>query len=125
MHATLHDLPVTIEDDGVVIREAEWGDLHIGHETFESAFDLGPLLKGLPNDMCQCPHWGYLIRGRVHVRYTDNSEEVLEAGSAYYLPPGHTLVIEAGSETIEFSPKAPYQQTMEVASRNFLALQEA
>src|SRR3712207_2749019 len=84
MHATTHALPVTLAEDGVVIREAEWGDLHIGHETYETAFDVAPLLKGLPDDMCQCPHWGFVIRGRMRVRYPDR-EEIAEAGDVYYL----------------------------------------
>ena len=122
MHASIQELPIMIEEDGVVIREIEWGDLHVGHERYETAFDLGPLLKGLPNDMCQSPHWGYLLKGRMRVRYPDR-EEVIEAGALYYLPPGHVPVFEAGSELIELSPKEAFQQTAEVATRNFLALQ--
>lgn len=124
MHAVRQDLPVTIEEDGIVIREAEWGDVHVGHETYHTAFDVGPLMRGLPDDLCQCPHWGYVITGRMRVRYRDR-EEVVEAGSAYYLPPGHAPVMEAGTELIEFSPKEAYQQTAEVATQNLLALQEA
>jgi hypothetical protein len=124
MHALRHELPVAIEEDGVVIREIEWGDFHIGYETYETAFDVAPLLKGLPDDLCQCPHWGFVIRGRMRVRYLDR-EETAEAGDVYYLPPGHAPVMEAGTEVIEFSPKEAYQQTMEVATRNFLAMQEA
>jgi hypothetical protein len=26
-------------------------------------WDLTPLLKGLPGDSCQCPHWGYVTAG--------------------------------------------------------------
>jgi hypothetical protein len=124
MRAFLDSLPVTIQKDGVIIREAEWGDFHIGHETYETDFDVGPLLKGLPDDMCQCPHWGYVIRGRMRVRYPDG-DEIVEAGSAYYLPPGHAPVMESGTEVIEFSPREPFQETMEVATRNFIAMQEA
>ena len=124
MHVLRHELPVTIEEDGVVIREIEWGDFHIGYETYETAFDVAPLLKGLPDDLCQCPHWGFVIRGRMRIRYRDR-EETAEAGDVYYLPPGHAPVMEAGTEVIEFSPKEVFQQTMEVATRNFLAMQEA
>jgi hypothetical protein len=124
MHASLQSLPITIQEDGVVIRESEMGDLHLGHETYETAFDVGPLLRGLPDDLCQSPHWGYVIRGRFRVRYADR-EEVVEAGDVYYLPPGHAPIIEAGTEVIEFSPREAYQQTMEVATRNFLAMQGA
>jgi hypothetical protein len=124
MHAVLQDLPITIEEDGVVVRETEWGDIHVGHETYETAFDIGSLLQGLPDDLCQCPHWGFVIRGRMRVRYPDR-EETLEAGDVYYLPPGHAPVMEAGTEILEFSPQEPYQQTMEVAARNFLVMQHA
>ena len=124
MHALLQELPVTIAEDGVAIREVEWGDLHIGHETYETAFDLGPLLQGLPDDLCQCPHWGYVIRGRMRVRYPDR-DEIIQAGDVYYLPPGHAPVIDADTEIIEFSPREPYARTMEAATRNLLALQNA
>jgi hypothetical protein len=124
MHASLQSLPITIEEDGVVIRESEMGDLHLGHETYETAFDVSPLLSGLPDDLCQSPHWGYVIRGRFRVRYADR-EEVIEAGDVYYLPPGHAPIVEAGTEIIEFSPREAHQQTMEVATRNFLAMQQA
>jgi len=49
--------------------------------------DLAPLLKGLPGDSCQCPHWGYMIAGRLTVRDGDH-EEVIEPGDAFYMPPG-------------------------------------
>jgi hypothetical protein len=51
-------------------------------------WDLTPVLKGLPGDSCQCPHWGYVTAGRLTVRYGDR-EEVIEPGEAFYMPPGH------------------------------------
>jgi hypothetical protein len=124
MHGSANDLPVTIDTDEAVVREVEWGDLHVGFETYRQEFDLAPLLKGLADDRCQCPHWGYVITGRMRVRYADY-EEVIDAGSAYYLPPGHVPTLEAGTAIVEFSPKVPYRQTMEVAAGNFAALQPA
>ena len=124
MRASVHELPVMIAEEGTVVREIEWGEMHVGHETYETAFDLAPLLKGLPDDMCQSPHWGYVSKGRMRIRFTGrDDEEVVEAGELYYLPPGHAPVFEAGTEIVEFSPKEAFQRTMEVAVRNFLALQ--
>jgi len=40
--------------------------------------------------MCHCPHWGYVFKGALHIRYTDGREEALEEGHVYYIPPGHT-----------------------------------
>lgn len=123
MRGSRKDVPTTIESEEVVIREAKWGDMHVGFETYEEEFDIAPLLKGLPDDRCQSPHYGYVLRGRMRVRYADH-EEVVEAGDAYYLEPGHSPIMEAGTEIIEFSPKDEYRKTMEVAERNFAAMHE-
>ena len=32
--------------------------------SFAQDIDATPLLKGLPDDSCQCPHWGYVLEGR-------------------------------------------------------------
>jgi hypothetical protein len=66
--------------------------------------DLAPLLKGLPGDSCQCPHWGYVTAGRLTVRYGER-EELVEAGDAFYLPPGHVPAAVAGTEFVMFSPQ--------------------
>lgn len=124
MRGSKQDVPVTVESDDVVIREAEWGDLHVGFESFRTGFDVAPLLKGLPDDRCQCPHWGVVLKGQMRVRYADR-EEVVQAGDAYYLPPGHIPIMEPGTEIVEFSPKDAYQVTMETATRNYEALQHA
>jgi hypothetical protein len=65
--------------------------------------DLAPLLKALPGGNCSCPHWGYVLKGRMIVRYDDH-EEVIEAGDAFYLPPGHAPEAEAGTELLQISP---------------------
>jgi mannose-6-phosphate isomerase-like protein (cupin superfamily) len=71
--------------------------------------DLAPMLSGLPGGRCPCPHWGYVLKGRMIVRYADH-EEVCEAGDAFYMPPGHTPAAEAGSEFIQISPSDQLQE---------------
>lgn len=121
MHGSKQNVPITLETDDVIIHEIEWGDMHIGFENFHQETDVAPLLKGLPDDRCQCPHWGYVIRGEMRVRYNDH-EEVIRAGDAYYLAPGHAPLIAPGTEIVEFSPKHAYQQTMDVVMHNFEAM---
>jgi hypothetical protein len=58
----------------------------------------------------------------MRVTYADR-EEVVEAGDAYYSAPGQAPFMEAGPEIVEFSPKGECRKTMEVAERNFLAMQ--
>jgi mannose-6-phosphate isomerase-like protein (cupin superfamily) len=70
--------------------------------------DLGPILAGLPGGHCSCPHWGYVVKGQLTVRYGDR-EEVIEAGEAFYMPPGHAPAATAGSEFVQFSPTGQLQ----------------
>jgi hypothetical protein len=103
--------------------EGHYEDLEgytVGFETYTDDADLAPLFKGLPDDRCQSPHWGYVIRGRVTYKVGDR-EETIEAGEAYYIPAGHTPAIHAGTELVEFSPTTEFAQTMEVVTKNLEA----
>jgi hypothetical protein len=114
-----------VEDVGLMIgRYEELGGYTVGFETFREDADSGPLFVGLPDDRCQSPHWGYVASGRITFRFADR-EEAYETGDAYYAPPGHTTVIEAGTDLVEFSPTEEYEKTMEVAAKNLAALQRA
>jgi quercetin dioxygenase-like cupin family protein len=80
------------------------------------------MLKGLPDDRCQCPHWGYVFKGRLTWRFADR-EEVYEPGDAFYTPPGHTPQAAAGSEFVLFSPADELRATDEAMMRNMQAVQ--
>lgn len=84
-------------------RHADLGGYTVNFVSFGADIDATPLLEGLPDDACQCPHWGYVFKGRMTYRFGDH-EEVVEAGDAFYLPPGHVPVVEAGTEIVQFSP---------------------
>ncbi len=121
MRGSKQDLPVAMELGGIVLQEAEWGDMNVGLERFPAGMDSAPVFNGLPDDRCQCPHWGYVIIGQFRALYRDR-EEVFRAGDAYYLSPVHTTFFDLDTEVVEFSPKGAYQQTMEVAARNVAAM---
>jgi len=91
--------------------------------SFRQDVDATPLLKGLPDDQCQCPHWGFVIKGRLTYRFGDR-EEVYEAGDAFYNPPGHVPIShEPGSEIVQFSPTEELRATEAAMARNMQALQ--
>ena len=96
------------------------GGWTVGFEAYSQDADLAPLFRGLPNDECQCAHMGYVIKGKLAFR-SAAGEEVFEAGDAYYVGPGHTPVLYAGSEVVEFSPTDELNQTMEVVTKNMAA----
>jgi len=75
-----------VEDMGVMEgRYEELGGYTVGFEHFREDADATSLLRGLPDDRCQSPHWGYVVEGRVTFRYPDR-EEAYESGDAYYAP---------------------------------------
>ena len=114
-----------VEDMGVMEgRYHELDGYTVAFETFREDADGTPLFRGLPDDRCQSPHWGYVVSGRITFRYADR-EEVFEAGDAYHAPPGHVPVIEAGTEVVEFSPTGAYEKTMAVVAGNLAAMTAA
>ena len=96
------------------------GGWTVGFETYTQDADLAPLLKGPPDDQCQCEHMGYVIKGKDAFR-SGEGEEVFEAGDAYRVGPGHTPVLYAGTEVVEFSPTEELAKTLEVAQKNSAA----
>jgi mannose-6-phosphate isomerase-like protein (cupin superfamily) len=89
----------------------------IAFETYTEDNDFSPYFDGLPNNQCQAAHWGYVIKGKVAYDFGDH-EETFETGDAYYVPPGHTPKIFAGTEVVEFSPTEELQETIEVVTKN-------
>jgi hypothetical protein len=114
-----------VEDLGVLeMRTEELGGYLVEFSEFREDADATPFFKGLPDDRCQSPHWGYVMRGQVTFRYADHDEVYVE-GDAYYAPPGHIPVVTAGTELVEFSPSEEYARTIEVVGRNLAAAQPA
>ena len=108
----------------VVERSDDLDDYTVNFVTFRQDVDHTPLLRGLPDDQCQCPHWGYVIKGKMTFRFGDR-EEVFEAGDAFYAPPGHIPVhTEPGSEYLQFSPADELRKTGEVIMQNMQAMQD-
>ena len=109
----------------VIDRNEELEGYRIGFTTFKEDIDATPLLKGLPDDRCQCPHWGYVISGKLTFRFGDR-EEVYETGDAFYAPPGHVPVQhQPGTEIVMFSPARELGETEAVMMRNMQAMQPA
>ena len=93
------------------------GGYTVAFERYTADADLSSFFKGLPDDQCQCAHWGYVISGKVVFR-SSAGEETFETGDAYFVGPGHTPVIYAGTEVVEFSPTDELQRTLDVVTKN-------
>ena len=97
MHASRDQLPILFGSDPAAVRGLDWGDMRSIHMSLPAGTDLSPLLRGLPNDLCPCPHWGYVLRGQMRISYADR-QEVIRVGDVFYLPPGHTGLVEEDFE---------------------------
>jgi hypothetical protein len=129
MRISKSDVPVRIDVPGATARqEYEFGDVSgygkIAAEYFSlnAGVDFAPLLKGLENDLCQCPHWGYLIKGRILVQFGDGSQETVSQGDLFYWPPGHTLQVEQDADMVLFSPQNEHCTVVEHVQKQLAAV---
>ena len=98
-------------------------DYTVNFVTIKQDSDLTPLLKGLPDDSCQCPHWGYVFAGAMTIRYGEREETVV-AGEAFYLPPGHVPMAVAGTEFVQFSPAEELRISEAAMAHNMQAMMD-
>lgn len=103
-------------------RSSDLDGYTVNFVSIRETHDLAPMLKSLPGGNCSCPHWGYLFKGRMIVRY-DGREEVFEAGDAFYMSPGHAPEAEAGSEFVQFSPAEQLAATVAAVEKGMQASQ--
>lgn len=120
MHIAKADIPVKIGAPGVAARQQlDFGDASgygkISGEFFSlpAGMDISPLLQGLEGDMCQSPHWGYVIEGAVTVSYADGTQEAIRANDMFYWPPGHTVRVDEDADVILFSPQHEHTKVLD------------
>ncbi len=106
---------------------AEWAGYAMAFEVVPGGFPPGGdvVWEGLPEDLCQCPHWGYMIKGKALVRLSDGSEYEIKEGDLYYCPPGHKLYAIEDFENIEFNPAPEAEKTMDSFAMNIAKLNNA
>ena len=58
------------------------------------------------------------------MRYKDR-EEIIKAGDAYYLEPGHCPLYEEDTEVVEFSSKEEYERTLAAVAQNAIDIENS
>lgn len=106
------DAPIAIADNGVEVRTRDEGGLTVGFVRLPQGADLRPATQGLPDDLCPCPHWGYMISGRVRM-HTVGGHMDFAAGEAFYWGPGHAPEALEDSEYVDFSPSAEFRAVID------------
>jgi hypothetical protein len=120
MRVAKDEVEVRMEIPGAVIRQRmDFGDVsgydRISGEYFTLAagVDTTPLFIGLPGDRCQCPHWGFVLSGRITTTDAQGRQETVTADDLFYWPPGHNVRVEADAEIIMFSPQREHRQVID------------
>jgi hypothetical protein len=115
--ANLAATPVAVDIPELTGKYAPVGDYTVAFETYPRDVDPAPYFVGLPDDRCQCPHWGFVTAGAITFRW-DGHSETYRSGDAYYAGPGHLPLVTAGTSIVEFSPTAELDKTMAVVGAN-------
>lgn len=110
MRLPKNDIPVRIDSPAAVARQLSDfgtanGALGVEYFSLKEGTDIAPLLQGLEDDLCQAPHWGYILDGQVVVTYADQTEEICSGGDVFHWPAGHSVRVNSDAEVILFSPQ--------------------
>ena len=112
MKIAKENIDVKMEIPGAVIRQQRgFGDAtglgKISGEYFSlsAGVDTTPLFMGLEGNLCQCPHWGYVLSGELTTTDADDVQETVNANDLFYWPSGHNVKVTADAEIVMFSPQ--------------------
>ncbi|MFG2682112.1 hypothetical protein [Streptomyces sp. NPDC048392] len=108
-----NDAPVEIQGVGAELRKQELGgSMSVSFVRFAKGTDMTPAFQGMTDDLCPCPHWGYLLKGRLKM-HTKDGEEMYEAGEAFYWAPGHAPEALEDCEYVDFSPTQEFDEVID------------
>lgn len=104
-------METALQGPGVEIRRADDDGLAQCLIRLSAGLRTDPLFAGLPEDRCQCVHWGYIISGTMRVHSTEGAHDY-NAGEVYYWAPGHNLEAVTDTEYLEISRSQDYDNLM-------------
>lgn len=120
MHIPKDKVAVKMEIPGAVLRQqVDFGDAtgygRISGEYFSLAagVDTTPLFQGLHGNACQCPHWGYVIKGRITTTDVAGAQETVRTNDLFFWPPGHNVKVDDDAEIIMFSPQHEHSHVID------------
>ena len=112
MRVSKEDVDVKMQIPGAVIRQhKDFGDAtglgKISGEyfTLSAGVDTTPLFHGLEGNLCQSPHWGFVLKGQLTTTDAAGMKETVNTNDLFYWPPGHNVKVDADAEIVMFSPQ--------------------
>jgi hypothetical protein len=120
MRVAKDEVDVRMQIPGAVIRQrrdfgdaGEFGTISGEYFTLAAGVDTTPLFKGLEGDLCQCPHWGFVLRGKLTTTDAQGRRETVNANDLFYWPPGHNVRVDADAEIVMFSPQREHGRVID------------
>jgi hypothetical protein len=119
MRVAKDNVDVQMEIPGAVIRQRKgFGDasgfdsISCEYFTLSAGVDTTPLFEGLEGDLCQCPHWGFVLSGQITTTDVNGARETVDANDLFYWPPGHNVKVDADAEIVMFSPEREHSHVI-------------
>jgi hypothetical protein len=111
---------VQMEIPGAVVRQRKdfgdatgFGTISGEYFTLSAGVDTTPLFLGLEGNLCQCPHWGYVLRGQITTTDATGARETVHTNDLFYWPPGHNVRVDVDAEIVMFSPQQEHSHVIE------------
>lgn len=124
MHVAKEDVDVRLEIPGAVVRQrrsfgsvAGFAGISGEYFTLGAGVDTTPLFQGLEGDLCQCPHWGFVLSGQLTTTDAQGVCETVRANDLFYWPPGHNVKVDHDAEIIMFSPEVEHTHVIDHMTR--------
>ena len=120
MRVAKDSVDVKMSIPGAVLRQqTEFGSVR-GFDTISGEYfslaagvDTTPLFQGLDGNACQCPHWGFVLSGRVTTTDAHGVRVTVTSNDLFHWPPGHNVLVEADAEIVMFSPQHEHTRVID------------
>ncbi|MCA9529015.1 MAG: hypothetical protein KC543_02630 [Myxococcales bacterium] len=120
MRVSKTDVEPQIAIPGATLRQKlDFGDatglgaISCEYFSLDAGVDTAPLFVGLEGDLCQCPHWGFVLQGALAVTYASGRQETVRKHDLFYWPKGHNVKVLEAAELIMFSPQAAHSHVLD------------
>lgn len=119
MKVAKENIEVKMQIPGAIIRQrTDFGDAtglgKISGEFFSlsAGVDTTPLFLGLEGNLCQCPHWGYVLNGQITTTDANGAKETVNANDLFFWPAGHNVKVDQDANIIMFSPQHEHTEVI-------------
>lgn len=120
MKVAKDEVDMRLQLPGAVIRQrmgfgsvAGYDQISGEHFSLAKGVDTTPLFKGLAGDLCQCPHWGYVLEGEITTTDAEGRTETVRKNDLFYWPPGHNVHVDQDASIIMFSPQHEHSRVID------------